>query len=153
VKDVAVAGAFEQTSDIGWVFDGLNTKRLNGEVVKVQYPWQTHRSTPVYFDLYYSNAYKAFTPLAEKIHIRWSGSNIGSLLYVLTETAAAMGAWQERAEEVGTMYALIKGAGGVAVDYQGHDLGEEKFDTQKTYQILAGSQEIVKFCVETLKQA
>jgi len=150
-KDVVASGAIEYTTNLGWIYDGKITRSLDNKVVKLDKRWNISKSTPVYLDLYYKKAYDAFSLLPEKVHIRWMGSNIGSLTYTLAQVSAVMGAYQMRPEEIGTMVSLIKGAGGVALDHKGNDLGEVVFSTENTYQILAGNKDVVNFMVNQLK--
>ena len=150
LKNVVASGAIEYTTNLGWIYDGKITKTLKGGAVKLNKKWDIGQSTPVYFDLYYKKAYDAFAPLAQKIHIRWTGSNIGSLTYTMAQISTVMGAYQMRPEEIGTMVSLIKGAGGIAVNLKGQDLGEEYFSAEKTYRILAGNKEVVKFILNKL---
>jgi len=152
LKNVVASGAIEYTTNLSWIYDGRTTKTLKGEQVNLKKRWEINQSTPVYFDLYYKKAYDAFAPLAQKIHIRWTGSNIGSLTYTMAQISTVMSAYQMRPEEIGTMTSLIKGAGGIAVNHKGQDLGEEYFSTEKTYQILAGNKKVVDFIVEKLNQ-
>lgn len=150
LKNVVASGAIEHTTNLAWIYDGQVTKTLGGEVVKLDKKWEISKSTPVYLDLYYKKAYDAFSPLPEKVHIRWMGSNIGSLTYTMMQASAVMGAYQMRPEEIGTMVSLIKGAGGIAVDHKGNDLGEKDFSTDLTCQILAGNKDVVEFMVNQL---
>jgi len=150
LSDVVAAGAIEHTTNLGWIYDGRVTKTLDGKLVKLDKKWEINKSTPVYLDLYYKKAYAAFSPLPEKVHVRWMGSNIASLIYTLSQVSAVLGAYQMRPEEIGTMVSLIKGAGGVAVDHKGRDLGRQDFSTETTYQILAGNKSVVDFMVSQL---
>lgn len=84
-------------------------------------------------------------------YIRNTGSNIGNLSYVLENIAAGLGGVCMRPEEIGAVVSLIKGAGGIAVNHQGKDLGEEEFSSDKTYEILAGAQDVIKFTLEQIK--
>lgn len=149
--DVIASGAVEYTTNQSWIFDGHQTKKLDGTNIKLNKKWAIHRSTPIYLDLYYKMAYEKFRPLAQKIHIRWAGSTISSLTYVLSGVAAAMGSACMRPEEIGTVVSLIKGAGGVALNHQGEDIGQEEFSSEKTYPILAGSKSIVDFAIAQIK--
>ncbi|PIZ42309.1 hypothetical protein CO181_02585 [candidate division WWE3 bacterium CG_4_9_14_3_um_filter_43_9] len=149
--DIVSSGFAEHTTNKWWTYDGSKTRDSHGKVVILSHNWKVHRSTPVHFDLYYKKAYDTFSSLAEKIHIRWGGSNTSSLLYVLSETSAAMGALLMRPEEIGTVVSLIKGAGGITVDHKGKDLGNYIFSPDETYQLLAGDKKIVEFAVSQLK--
>lgn len=152
LKDVVTSGAIEYTTQLGWIYDGHRTTTLEGQRVILDKDWIINSFTPVYFDLYYKKAYDAFAPLAQQLHIRWSGSNIGSLTYTMAQVSAAMGAYQMRPEEIGTMVSLIKGAGGIAVDHKGNDLGEYVFSSESVYQIIAGNKAVVEFAIRKLSK-
>lgn len=145
IKDIVAAGAIEQTRNLGWIFDGEITTDLDGRKISLKEDWKINRSTPFYLDLYYKEGYKAYSLLPEKIFVRNTGSSIGNLSYVLSNAASGLGHVRMRPEEVGTVYSLIKGAGGIAIDHEGKDLGEKFFDTNVLYQILAGSEKVVEF--------
>ena len=66
LKDVVVSGMMEVTTNQGVIFDGKQTRALNGKKVNLNKSWFINQSTPVYFDLYYKKAYDAFAPLAQK---------------------------------------------------------------------------------------
>lgn len=56
-----------------------------------------------------------------------------------------------RAEEIGTVYTLIKGAGGDIIDYKGKNLSNLKFSPKRTYPFIAGSKTVVNFIVKSIK--
>jgi len=153
LKDIICAGALENTKGFMWIYDGKQTKNLiNNKVIRIKNDWEIHKSTPVYFDLYYKKAFDTFSTLPEKVHVRWNGSTISSLMYVLSNTAAGMGSVCMRAEEIGAVYGLIRGAGGIVVNADGTDLGEEEFDPKRTYFILGGCEKIVRFCLKEINK-
>ena len=147
LKDVVAAGAIEYTRNLSWFFDGQNTTDTKGNLISLKNDWTINRSTPIYLDLYYKEGYDLYQPLAQQIFIRNTGSTIGNLSYVLSNVATGLGGVCMRAEEIGAVYALIKGAKGIAVDHTGKDLGEWDFNPETTYPILAGSKEIIEFCL------
>jgi fructose-1,6-bisphosphatase/inositol monophosphatase family enzyme len=149
--DVVVAGASEYTTNSKFIFDGKKTTTFNGKSINLNKKWAINSSTPIYLDLYYKKGYKAFLPIAQQLHIRWTGSNIGSLNYVMHKMAGLMGAVCMRPEEIGTMVALIIGAGGVAIDHKGKNLINENFSTKKTYQLLAGNKKVVQSTIKLIK--
>lgn len=149
--DVITAGAIEYTKDLAWVYSEGKTTNLKGNDVLLRDDWKVHRSTPVYLDLYYEDGYKAYTPLAQKVFIRNQGSTIGNLSYVLSNIAAGMGGICMRPEEIGAIVSLIKGAGGITVNHNGDDIGQETFSPNKTYQILGGAKNIIDFATEQLR--
>lgn len=153
LDNVLAAGAIEYTRNLAWITDGRVTTDLFGNRVALKSDWPIDRSTPVYLDLYYREGYETYLSLAQKIFIRNTGSTIGNLSYVLSDVAAGLGGVCMRAEEIGAVYALIKGAGGIAVNHQGEDLGKENFHPEKTYPILAGTNSVIDFCLIQLKQS
>ncbi|MCL5438630.1 MAG: hypothetical protein M1268_01430 [Patescibacteria group bacterium] len=150
LNDVVSAGAIEYTQDLAWIYSDGKTTNVKGNPVSLKTNWEIKKSTPVYLDLYYKEGYKAYMPLAQKIFIRNQGSTIGNLSYVLSNIAACMGGVCMRPEEIGAVVALIKGAGGIAVNHKGKDLGGESFSPDKTYQILGGAKNIIKFAINQL---
>lgn len=152
LKDVIAAGAIEYTRNLAWFFDGETTVNQDGEVVVLSSDWPIQQSTPVYLDLYYKEGYNLYQPLAQQIFVRNTGSTIGNLSYVLSNVAAGLGGVCMRAEEIGAVYALIKGARGLTVDHDGEDLGERDFNSDSTYPILAGSKNIVEFCISKMTE-
>src|SRR3990167_4874365 len=150
LENIIAAGALEFTRDLAWLYDGKKTTDLKGNKVLLKENWKIQKSTPIYLDLYYKEGYEKYSPLAQKISIRNTGSTIGNLSYLLSNVAAGVGGVCVRAEEVGAIYSLIKGAGGVAVNHEGQDLGKESFSPEKTYPILAGCRNIVEFCLKQI---
>lgn len=153
LSNIVAAGAIEYTRDLAWVTDGEKTTDLSGGRVVLKTDWSINRPTPVYLDLYYREGYEKYLVLARKISIRNTGSTIGNLSYVLSNVAAGLGGVCMRAEEIGAVYALIKGAGGIAVNNDGVDLGKEFFEPEKTYPILAGSKPLVEFSIDQMKES
>jgi len=150
LKDIIAAGAVEYTTNSGWIYNGQQTMTLKNKPVNLNKKWEITRSTPAYFDLYRKFAFLSFEPLVEKFSLRWNGSTIACLLYVLNEAAAIFGSHYMRPEEIGAIVGLIKGAGGAVVDFQGKDLGEEFFSTEKNYPIIVGNKDAVKYAVKVL---
>lgn len=153
LDNILAAGAIEYTRNLAWTTDSQVTTDLSGNRVTLRTDWPIDKSTPVYLDLYYREGYETYLSLAQKIFIRNTGSTIGNLSYVLSDVAAGLGGVCMRAEEIGAVYALIKGAGGIAVNHQGGNLGKENFQPEKTYPILAGNKPVINFCIAQLKQS
>lgn len=149
LNKIVASGAIEITNDISWVYDGDVTKNINGKDVKIKGDWIIGRSTPVYLDLFYINGYKLFTPLSDKILIRNVGSNVGNLSYLLSNLTAAVGGVCVRPEEIGTIYTLIKGAGGIVYNIDGQDIGDRIFSPDSTYFMIGGNSKVVNFCIDT----
>jgi len=52
---------------------------------------------------------------------------------------------RQKSHELGAGYRLIKEAGGVVIDFNGNPLGQQEFDFNKTYEIIAaGTQELAE---------
>jgi len=151
LKDVLVSGAIEYSHDLSWIYSDNQTTDLKESPIKLKNDWVTDRYTPVYLDLYYREGYLAYTPIAQKLSIRNMGSTIGNLSYVLENIAAGLGGVCMRPEEIGAIVSLIKGAGGIAVNHKGEDLGEEEFSPDKTYQILAGAKNVINFALQQIR--
>jgi fructose-1,6-bisphosphatase/inositol monophosphatase family enzyme len=152
IKDIIASGGIEHITNKGWLYDGKVTKTFDGEEVDLNKEWTISKSTPVYLDLYYKKAYEKFSAFPEKVHVRWNGSNISSLLYIMSGVGAVMGSSQMRPEEIGAVVSLIRGAGGLATDLEGNDLGEYDFSTESTYPLLAGNKDVVEAMLQYLKE-
>ena len=83
--------------------------------------------------------------LLNKFFIRNSGSSIGNLALTLEGVSTALGGSKVKPEEIGTIYALIKGAGGKIINQQGQDFGNITFSADNTYDILAGNPYVIDF--------
>lgn len=151
LNDVLVAGAIEYSKDLSWTFFENQTFDQNNELVQIKNDWPIDRHTPIFLDLYYKSGYELYRPLAEKLFIRNIGSTIGHLSYVLSNIASGLGGVCMRPEEIGAIYSLIKGAGGITVDHSGNDIGGRVFSSKDTYQILAGSPRAINYALEQLK--
>lgn len=150
LKDVVAAGAVEYTRNLLWIYDGKRTLGENSRIVRISPGWQPGQSTPLYTELFYKESYEMHRPLAQKVFIRESGSAIGNLSYVLAGAAAGMSGCM-RAEEIGAVCALIKGAGGLIVAPDGGSIFKEKLAFDRTYRALGGSKKVVSFVFELLK--
>lgn len=153
LENVIAAGAIEYTRNLTWVFNGQTTTDNKDKSVILKADWLIHQSTPVYLDLYYKEGYDLYQPLAQQIFVRNTGSTIGNLSYLLSNVAAGLGGVCMRAEEIGAVYALVKGAQGFVVDNEGKDLGERSFNPETTYPILAGSKNVIEFCISKLQKS
>ena len=143
----------EYTTGDFFIFDGKKTVDHNGKKVTLSTNWEVHKTTPVYLDTFYKTGMEAYTKFAQEVFIRGSGSVVGNLTYTLSNISAAMGGVSVRAEEIGAVYSLIKGAGGIIVDHEGAPLGRKLFDPKGEYQLLAGDKTIVEFLVSHTKKS
>ena len=150
LDDVVAAGMIEYTTGNFFIFDGKKTVDQNGKKVTLSADWKVHKTTPVYLDTFYKEGIRVYTEFAQEVFIRGSGSVVGNLTYTLSSISAAMGGISVRAEEIGAVYGLIKGAGGIIVDHEGVPLGGKLFDPKGEYQLLAGNNHIVNFMVGRL---
>lgn len=90
----------------------------------------------------------------EKGYLRSFGSAAFEMALVASGTAAAYICDRQKNHELGAAYALVKGAGGVAVDFDGNDLGERtyRFDEQ-TPVVLAANRGIAEEILERMHRA
>lgn len=151
LNEVIASGAIEYTKDLMWIYEDGKTTDQDGNAVLLKQDWVLSKSTPIFLDLYYKEGYEMYRPLAQQLFIRNIGSTIGNLSYVLSNIAAGLGGVCMRPEEIGAIYSLIKGAGGITVNHKGEDIGETAFTPNTTYQILAGSKTIINFAIEQLQ--
>lgn len=151
LSQVIAAGAIEFTRDLYWIYDGKKTIDKNNEQVTLKNDWPLDKHTPIFLDLYYKSGYELYRSLAEKLFIRNIGSTVGNLSYVLSNIASGLGGVCMRPEEIGAIYSLIKGAGGITLDHSGNDIGDRTFSSKDTYQILAGSEKAIEYAVKQLK--
>jgi len=151
IGDVVSAGAFEYTTGNMWIYDQGKTYSLhNSKIVNINeiiYP-DTH--TPVYIDLYRRKSYDLYSKIVEKVFIRNTGSTIGNLNLTLSKASTMLGGSVIKPEEIGSIYALIKGAGGKVINENGEDLGEISFNPDRTYDVIAGNTNVVNFVLGLL---
>ncbi len=152
LDDVVAAGVIEYTSGDFFIFDGKKTVDQHGKKVTLSADWKVHKTTPVYLDTFYTEGVKAYTKFTQEVFIRGSGSVVGNLTYTLSNISAAMGGISVRAEEIGAVYGLIKGAGGVIVDHEGIPLGTKLFNPKGEYQLLAGNEHVINFMVRQMAE-
>ncbi len=150
LSDIIASGMYEVVTESGYLYDGTQTTTLDGNKVDISQPWTINNKTSTYFDLYYKEAVEKFGPLAQKVHLKWVGSNISSLLYVLKGIGAVMGSAKMRPEEIGAVASLIKGAGGVVLGLEGQNLLDEPFDINSVYPFVAGNKEVAEFVVKNI---
>lgn len=111
LSKVVAAGAIEFSRDLSWTFHDGQTYDYQGQQVNLKNDWLLDKHTPIFLDLYYKSGYEFYRTLPEKLFIRNIGSTIGNLSYVLSNIAAGLGGVCMRPEEIGAIYALVKGAG------------------------------------------
>lgn len=151
LKDVVAAGAIEYSQDLIWFYSNGKTYNDSGERVVLKSDWEASKSTPLFLDLYYKEGYELYRPLAQQLFIRNIGSTVGNLSYVLSNIASGLGGVCMRPEEIGAIYSLIKGAGGITVNHKGEDIGDNDFSPETNHQILAGAKNIIDYSVKLLK--
>ncbi len=89
----------------------------------------------------------------EKGNLRNPGSAAYEMALVASGTAIAFICDRQKQHELGAAYALVKGAGGVAVDWQGKDLAERPYAFNlQTPVILAANQAIADQILERLRR-
>jgi fructose-1,6-bisphosphatase/inositol monophosphatase family enzyme len=150
LSDIVASGALEHTTNSSWIYDGKQTFDKNGDKISLSTSWDINRSTPVYFDLYYKDVYNSLLSLPEKVHVRWNGSTISSLLYTLSGASSLMGTKRMTPEEIGAVYSLLKGAGAKITDFSGIEVDKTPFNIQNHYQIIAGDSKVLDYVVKLL---
>jgi fructose-1,6-bisphosphatase/inositol monophosphatase family enzyme len=143
IADVTCALAFEATSESLWTYDGHVTNDTHNQPVTLIKNWELEKSTPVYFDLHASQGYEEYSRLSKQVYIRNTGSTIGNLNYLLSNVAAAVTLKGQKSEEVGALYGLVKGAGGIVVDDQNHEIGSRTIRFDQRYPVLAGHPDFI----------
>jgi fructose-1,6-bisphosphatase/inositol monophosphatase family enzyme len=87
----------------------------------------------------------------EKGWLRSCGSAAYEMALVASGTAVAFVCGSQKQHELGAGYALVKGAGGVAVDWDGRDLGVRTYDFKtQTPVVLACNMAIADQILERL---
>lgn len=143
LEDVVAAGAVEYTSNLIWIYDGQKTFDLKGNQIKIKHAWRLDLATPFCLDLYYKNDIQKYLLLMNKLFVRNTGSNAGNLALVLQNAASGLGGSCVKPEEVGAIYGLVKGAGGIIKNFVGEEVDQLQFVFDKTYAILAGSKGVI----------
>lgn len=150
VGDVIIAGALEFTHAQRWVYDGEQTFDGNGSPTRI--PKTTSAitaSTPVCLNLY-TSGYETFLPLAGKVFPRNTGAAVGNLACVLAQAAPALGDAHMKAEEIGAVHALLKGAGARTCDLRGNSIERQHLEPGRRYGLLAGDEAVVAAMVTAL---
>ncbi len=150
LKDIVAAGAIEYSLNLGWIYSQGKTVDLQGNRVILDKKWKPHYSTPIHLDLYCKQGYDVYSSISKKLFIRNRGSTIGNLSLVLSNVSSGIGLNKIKPQEIGAVYALIKGAGGIVVNHSGKDLSSEQYSPSKTYQLLAGNKTIIDYAVTQL---
>jgi fructose-1,6-bisphosphatase/inositol monophosphatase family enzyme len=156
MSDVICAGALEFTDKLSWLYNGGETfKIINGKPVpmdKIDQKIVPDLHTPVYLDLYKKVSYDFYASFVQKIFIRNTGSTIGNLALTLEGASTALGGSTIKAEEIGALYSLIKGAGGEIIDEQGNDFGEIPFSGSKFFEVLGGNPSVIDLMKSIIKE-
>ncbi|MFA7300719.1 MAG: hypothetical protein WC069_00185 [Candidatus Shapirobacteria bacterium] len=150
LNDVVASGAMEFTLGKGYLFDGKETKDFDGNKIVLKNDWEINHSTPIQIDLYHKENFDKFSILADKLHIRWSGSVIGGLMYVLENSNAVFGAPMMKPEEIGAVTSLIMGAGGKIIGINNNDFMNLDFDTERKYALIGGGEKVVDFVKDNM---
>lgn len=136
---VVASGAVEYTSGDYWVYDGKITKNQQGKTIEIV-DFEISPSTPIYIDLHFRQKFELYTEVSKQLFIRNEGATIGNLRHVLNGVSGALVMSSMKPEEVGAVVSLIKGSqGGVVSDFSGQEVGVQSFETNRGYEIIAGS--------------
>lgn len=147
LKDVVAAGMVEYTSGQKFFFC-----RGDGATLQSMSLFEVSKKTIITLDLHHESGYRAYAPFVQDLFMHNTGSQAGNLLLYLNGVSAMLGGVAVGAEEVGTIYALVKAAGGIVVDHDGNDIGDLPFDPERKYQLFAGVENIVRHAIERMKQ-
>lgn len=91
--------------------------------------------------------------VGKKGYLRSIGSAAYEMAMVANGTAVAFVCDRQKQHELGAGYALVKGAGGVAVDWDGKDLGPRAYDFKtQTPCVLAANASIAEDVLELLRK-
>lgn len=148
--DVIAAAAVEYTRNVAWFYDEGVTRDLEGNKVVLKSDWGAKKLTPVYLDIFYQAAVEIYRPFWQKLFVRNAGSMVGNLSLTLSNVSALTGGVCVKAEEIGAVYALMKGAGATVTDNEGVSIDEMLFDPEVVYPILAGSSDILDFAMQAM---
>ncbi len=151
LQDVVAAGAIEYTTNRLFLFEEGRTVDEAGENVLLRQDWELDKNTPVYLETY-GEGYEYYREIGNKLFVKNQGALVSSLLYLLNNASAAMGGIAVKSEEIGAIYALVKGAGGAVQDSKGEAIDELKVDHSRKYDILAGAPVIVSSLIDTLQK-
>ena len=144
-SEVIAAGALEATLGQIFFYDGEKTFDEQHKPVVLKKNWPIDKSTPIYVDLHRRAYYDMYLNVVEKLYIRNAGSTVGNLFYTLSNVSCGMGHPRIKPEEVGAVYGLLKGAGGIVIDHTGKSFEDMLFDLDHTYQILGGAMNTIEF--------
>ncbi|MBI2196686.1 hypothetical protein HYU45_03705 [Candidatus Daviesbacteria bacterium] len=149
LKDVVAAGAIEYTTNRLYLFDNGQTTDENGNKVQLRNNWELDQKTPVYLETY-AKGYEKYRSVGSRLFVKNQGALVSSLIYVLGNSAAAMGGIAIKSEEVGAIYALISGAGGLVISSMGNGIQNLALDHNRKYDVLAGDKSTVKLMAKML---
>lgn len=152
MSEIVACGAIEYTSGDYWLYDGKETTDKDGSRVLINNTFEISVSTPIYIDLHFRQGFQNYEKVSKSLFIRNEGSTIGNLRHLLNGVSGALAMSKMKAEEVGSVVGLIKGAGGVVVDHQGHSLLTQNFNNVIAYQVIGGSENIVNCIQENLNK-
>src|SRR3989344_7747906 len=152
LKNVVVAGAVEYKHNLGFLYTEGRTIDKDNNEIHLKADWQLKPVSPTIDLEIYQEGYHIFAPLDRNFRILNQGALVYSLVCVLSNASALMGGIAVKSEEIGAIYGLITGAGGVVVDLQGNDIGNQPLDHTKGYEILAGNKSIVEYALSYVKR-
>ncbi len=152
LSDIVAAGAYEVTTNSVWIYENGKTYAENKNLININKHINADMHTPVYIDLYKKKSYDFYSKIAQKVYIRNTGSTIGNLNLTLSKASKMLAGSVVKPEEIGTVYALIKGAGGLVVTEKGQDLGDLDFSTGRTYDVIAGNPDVVRLILSLLNK-
>ena len=159
-SDVITAGVIDLRNENRWIVESVYGTYRTHLAGKVWSRTKTHPATKldlgkmiVIGEMYYpENREKLFYAFRnDKGWLRSPGSAAYEMALVSSGQIAAYICDRQKQHELGAAYALVKGAGGVAVDFEGKDLGERVYDFKtQTPVILAANMDIAGQILERM---
>jgi hypothetical protein len=140
---VGVAVMIEHTTKNVFIYeDGVTTHIGHGMPKITNF---TERKRVGFYDLYFVQSWDFGKALIKTMKVRETGSQAGNLLMFLVGISQFCGGPRVAPEEIGTVYALVKGAGGKVTTQTGEDAGALIFGTTSNdrYNIVAGNEKAV----------
>jgi fructose-1,6-bisphosphatase/inositol monophosphatase family enzyme len=151
LHDVVVAGMIEHTTKNVFIYENGVTTHIGHGIPKITN--FTERKRVGFYDLYFVQSWDFGKALIKTMKVRETGSQAGNLLMFLVGISQFCGGPRVAPEEIGTVYALVKGAGGKVTTQTGEDAGTLIFGTTSNdrYNIIAGNEKAIDAITQCLR--